>query len=181
MYRFDADKQGHDDLARLLWRNVEDAEMKLWLSRSVQEAFLVRRWLDLESSFGAFGYGSEEPHPIAREFRFFADDVSVICHQPYWPEGAIEDDLGDGDWKQKLAHLNRPLSAAEYDALGTMAVEAARACPGAKSWSVDFAQDVHGKFWLIDMAVAAASYHDEACPHRGSPRIVGEREPVVAA
>lgn len=170
-----------EKLARLLCWNVEDAEGKL-MFEDCQEAFLVRKWLDLETSFGAFGYGPEgsEPHPIAREWRFFADRDGVICHQPYWPARAIDGQTTEADWEAKLRHLNRDLSPAEEELLSGMAVAAATACPLAKSWSVDFACDTSGKWWLIDMAVAAASYHYEDCPHREDPRILGPRSPHVS-
>jgi len=39
-----------------------------------------------------------------------------------------------------------------------MALRAVRAV-GKGSWSVDFALDANGKWWLIDMALAADSWH----------------------
>lgn len=172
-----------DDLPRvkeiLAW-NIEDAEGKSW-GAWVQEAFLVREWLDLEASFGAFGYGphGSEPHPIAREFRFFADKGGVICFQPYWPPEPLEGNTKDPDWRAKLAHLNRALDDDELSMLSWWAKQAATACPAAKSWSVDFAQGTDGGWRLIDMAVASASFHYPDCPTRESPRIVGPREPLV--
>jgi hypothetical protein len=44
---------------------------------------------------------------------------------------------------------------------------AARACGGGR-WSVDFCQDVHGKWWLPDMATAADSFHWPGCEFAGS-------------
>lgn len=177
-YRFNQG-DGIERIRQIVSYGIEDAEGKSW-GEWVQESWMVREWLDLESTFGAFGYGPERtPHPIAREWRFFADRDGVVCHQPYWPPEPIEESLDDGDWKAKLTHLNRPLSSTEEAQLGAWATEAARLCPAAKSWSVDFAQDVDGKWWLIDMAVAAASFHYPDCPKRTDPRIVGPRSPKV--
>jgi len=46
-----------------------------------------------------------------------------------------------------------------------MAIEAAKVCDG--RWSVDFARDRSGKWWLIDMALMAASWHWPGCPNGG--------------
>ena len=170
--------------------NVEDADGK---SRGewTQGAWMVREWLDLDSGFGAFGYAPGDnppPHPIAREWRFFADASGVICHHPYWPEAAIESDLGAEpqqgilrEWRAILRHQNRPLSAEDERQLSRWAVAAAAACPDAKSWSVDFACDRSGKWHAIDMAVAAASFHMPDCHRAKDERIVGPRSPKVAA
>jgi len=167
-------------IAHMLALNVEDAECRLGMAEGCQEAFLVREWLDLEGDLFAFGYGlAGDPHLIAREFRFFADPQGAICFHPYWPADAITDNTKDPNWAEKLHKTQRPLSDSEMAKLSWMATLAAVACPAAKSWSVDFACDKAGKWWLVDMAVAAASYHAPECPMRGDSRISGPRAPEV--
>ena len=71
------------------------------------------------------------------------------------------------DWRDLLAE-SHVLSAEDLAALDRMAFRAARACGGGK-WSVDFALDRAGKFWLIDMAVAEDSYHWPGCQNGREP------------
>lgn len=135
---------------------LEDTELKTWLEREGSKAFLVRQFLQLDASFTAF-HGL----PVAREFRFFADKDHVICWHPYWPAETIEDHRpSTSDWREKLArHHEAP---AELHELSRMAMIAAGACGGG-TWSVDFCRDVNGKWWLLDMATAADSYHWKGC------------------
>jgi hypothetical protein len=132
-------------------------------------AFAFRAWLDLEAPFRAFGLGGKG-HPIAREWRLFATGNRCLCSHFYWPEGAI---TGMGpdceDWRQKLATLGEPLPEPELGKLERLAVEAVRALgeQPTRAWSVDFAKDIDGRWWLIDMAAAESSWHPEDCPYRG--------------
>jgi hypothetical protein len=149
-YKIDSD--GHNGP---IAETLEDTEMKMWLEPRGPEAFLVREFLVLNAPFTAF-----RDLPIAREFRFFADADGVKCWHPYWPPESIEEHRPScDDWRSKLdAIQSNPPSD-----LFVMAVEAAKAC-GGRSWSVDFCQDVNGKWWLPDMATAADSFHWEGCP-----------------
>ena len=52
-------------------------------------AFLVREFLEIPAAFEAFG-----GLPIGREWRFFADQESVLCRHFYWPEAAFEGHRG---------------------------------------------------------------------------------------
>jgi hypothetical protein len=143
-------------------RTLEDTEMKCWLEREGPKAFLVREFLTLKAPFTAF-----QGLPIAREFRFFADENKVHCWHPYWPSGALEDygHPSCDDWRDKLAEIS---AVPKHPELWHMAVEAAKACGGGL-WSVDFCEDVNGKWWLPDMATAADSFHWPGCPN-GSER-----------
>jgi D-alanine-D-alanine ligase-like ATP-grasp enzyme len=49
----------------------------------------------------------------------------------------------------------------DADTLGTLSAMALKAVQaiGEHCWSVDFAQDEAGKWWLIDMARAESSWH----------------------
>jgi hypothetical protein len=98
--------------------------------------------------------------PVAREFRFFANDTGVTHWQPYWPVDAVRQGRpSDPDWEEGLALVSR-LDPGERRELGSMARSAAAACGGGE-WSVDFLQDVYGCWWLTDMAVGEDSFRYE--------------------
>jgi hypothetical protein len=61
-------------------------------------------------------------------------------------------------WREKLAVFSAEPDAETLQTLSDMALKAARAI-GEHCWSVDFAQDEAGKWWLIDMARAESSWH----------------------
>lgn len=135
---------------------LEDQELKFWMERHGPSAFLVREYLKLKAPFTAF-----RGLPIAREFRFFADAKQVYCWHPYWPADSIEDHRPSVEnWRELLADMHR---APENPDLWRMATTAAAACGGGK-WSVDFCEDVDGKWWLVDMATAGDSFHWPDCP-----------------
>ena len=138
------------DFPDLVQEIFEDNVVKDLLPRFM----VVRPWITIRSKFDAF-----RGLPIGAEWRVFATPTRVICAHFYWPEEAIHFSIAapEGiDWKRELRELaNEPIPASIRDA----ATRAAASCPAAKSWSVDFAQDVGGKNWLIDMATAARSSH----------------------
>jgi hypothetical protein len=139
-----------------------DNELKFWLEREGPTAFLVRQFIELDAPFTAF-HGL----PIAREFRFFANEDHVFCWHPYWPPTSIEEYRPScEDWRDKLAELQT--EPAEISELKALAMKAAGAC-GRDEWSVDFFRDVNGKWWLSDMAVAKDSYHWESCERAVQP------------
>lgn len=121
-------------------------------------AFLIREWIDIESRFTAF-----DGLPIGTEFRVFAAPEDVQCAHYYWPEDSIRNpSLPDGKWqavREELADTALPSSvrvaaqkaarhANTHDLLDELGV-----------WSVDFARDESGEWWLIDMAVGVDSWH----------------------
>jgi hypothetical protein len=98
--------------------------------------------------------------PVTRERRYFAEDGEVKWHQPYWPreafpEWAKTDLLGHESIEVALGHLNDETEE-EVQRLSALARSISTAIPGA--WSMDFLQDIHGNWWLIDMAEAHKSY-----------------------
>lgn len=146
---------GPDHWPSRVWRTIEDNAMKdLWPS-----AFLVREWLDLEAPFVAFG-----GHPIANEWRVFASGDRVHCYHFYWPEEAISYFPSEEPehWQEQLRRMSEALMPFS---LLEMARMAASLCPESKAWSVDFAKDKQGLWWLIDMAEAKASRHPNDCPN----------------
>lgn len=119
---------------------------------SACRAWLIREFLPLRSDFEAFN-----GLPIGREWRLFADQDGAQCSHYYWPATAFRQEMDlPEDWKERLAALS--IEPPELAQLKDMATEAARAV-GAHAWSVDFAQDVTGKWWLLDMARAEQSWH----------------------
>lgn len=160
-----------EDLPSVLYQTVEDNAMKDFLP----QALMVRSWLDLEAPFKAFG-----GLPIAREWRLFATKDKVVCSHFYWAEEAIQFWGGRVDeptfWKRDLAKIAEPLSVDEQVLLKALAMRAATVCTAAPCWSVDFARDREGKWWLIDMAIAQSSWHPEDCPkEREFPAMKGQR------
>ena len=143
---------GPADVSKILAATIEDNELKLWLDERPQ-AFLVRRFLDLNVIFTAF-----DGLPIAMEWRYFATAEQVMCRHFYWPEDAIQfwDAEEPEDWRRRLREMALLEPPPE---LAAWAVQAVKACPKAKSWSVDFAQDIDGQWSLIDMATADRSWH----------------------
>jgi hypothetical protein len=139
---------------QVLYSTIEDQEMKFWTEREGPKVFLVRQFLDLDASFAAF-----DGLPISREWRFFADGEKVQCYHPYWPESALEGRVDDPLWREKLSNHHSIPDC--FDNLCDMAIGAAGSCGG--DWSVDFAMDKAGKWWLIDMAVKKDSWHWPGC------------------
>ena len=125
-------------------------------------AIVLREYVPLSAAFTAF-----QGMPVARERRYFAEGGKVLCHHPYWPQGAIEEahhsDALPDDWKQRLAAINEE-DEAEIAELSGYAEGITSVLAGA--WSVDFAYASAGKWLLIDMALAAQSWHPEECPVR---------------
>lgn len=123
-------------------------------------ALLVREWIDIDHEFRAF-----DGLPIGAEYRLIAGPDDVQCVHYYWPEESIRDaDRPPEEWQPlRDAH-------AAGDVLPSVRVVATRAARLANRhdaldplelWSVDFARDADGEWWLIDMALAADSWHPE--------------------
>jgi len=147
-----------DDILRVIWAAVEDNELKLWMSPDQPSAFMIREFINLDAPFIAFG-----GHPIAREWRYFTYNNEVLCKHFYWPEDTIKfftSEYHSGNepdnWKQQLASLNTPVPNLDQEA-----VSAALNCDDYNFWSIDFAQDKSGQYWLIDMALGENSWHPE--------------------
>lgn len=152
--------EGPQSVGWVLSRLLEDQEIKFWLEREGPTAILVREWLTLKASFTAF-HGL----PISNERRLFATPEKVLCQHHYWPAGAFEDghEPAIENWRELLQAIHdQPVP----EELSILAVKAAAAAGGG-TWSVDICQDVTGKYWITDMAVASDSYHWDGCPNEG--------------
>jgi hypothetical protein len=115
-------------------------------------AIVFRELLPLYSDFTAF-----RGLPIAKERRYFVDEGKVVCHHPYWPEGAIEHPRHE-NWVSHLEDMNIE-SDEEISHLSEMAIKFAEAVPGC--YSVDFAMTEDRTWYMIDAARGELSYHPE--------------------
>lgn len=125
-------------------------------------AFVFREWIDIEHTFVAFG-----GHPIGVEWRFFANAERALCHHFYWPIEALRGHVHDqGQWQVKHGLLQVTTKDIELAFLGDLAVSAVRSLgeDPDRAWSVDFARDNSGRWWLIDIAPAEVSWHPEEEP-----------------
>ena len=150
----------NEDIGRVIWRTVEDNELKFWIGDEHPKALMIREFLQLETAFIAF-HGL----PISKEWRYFANEKEVICHHPYWPKFAIkffEEAPEIKGWQKKLNDLYK---IDYYDILAPIAIQAAKVC--GDNCSVDFAMDINNNWWLIDMAKAENSWHWLNCDKIG--------------
>lgn len=154
------------EVARVLSHTAEDSELK-FMFEGGPTAFIVREFLNLDAPFTAFN-----GLPVAREWRFFASPDAMICAHPYWPEETIKFYRGQKEppgWRSQLADLHERPQITEWVDLESVAMRAAAICDAATAWSVDFAKDVNGKWWLIDMATMERSWHWPNCEKLVSP------------
>src|SRR6267378_5364259 len=130
-------------LNQLLLTLLSHAHLKSYHQKIKSSAIMVRPWIDLSHQRTAFG-----GLPIGNEFRIFADQKGVQCVHHYWPQEALVDHMDDGSAPPTWTG-GWPSSWIRTDVLDA-AVMAAKTM-GAGKWSVDFAADVSGKFWVLDM------------------------------
>ena len=148
------------DLKRVLALTLEDNCMKNIEGKVC--GFVFRQWIDLAGRFEAF-----EGHIIAPEVRVFSVDPKIEGISPgieasyfYWPEEAFERDALriTRSWRELRDEMERETMVPEI--LGPLEERAIAAVEniGFGSWSVDFALDKNGDWWLIDMALAKDSW-----------------------
>ena len=140
----------------------------------------VREWLNLDYKFKAF-----KGTPIAKELRFFIKNGEAICYHFYWPEKAIEDyhtitrdqamldllaengieeekeetdEYLPDNWKRLLVETKKE-ALSEADIVKKEAQKIAEVFDG--YWSVDFARDINGNWYMIDMAKGIESWHPD--------------------
>ena len=133
--------------------------MKKFLPDFPEPPWAGTQWLDLEASFLAFG-DERGQHPIGREFRVFAGGGSNPCLHFYWPEDAFEEFTNPSaeNWRELLREASQIEDSLKEHLIET-ACKAARAVDQEVVWSVDFALDRSGIWWVIDMAHARDSWH----------------------
>lgn len=155
VYRVDSAQ----NVERAVLSTFEDSAAKdLATGPTPLRAILFREWIDIDARFSAFGYHiSGLKHPIGPEWRVFAREGTTLCHHFYWPEDAIEQPSAP-DWRQRLRKMaEQPVPEVVLQAARAVSAQLEGA------WSVDFAQDRAGQWWLIDMADAVQSWHPP-CP-----------------
>lgn len=154
------------DIPSRLMETIEDNEMKFWVDpKGGPTHIMVREFLDLDAPFTAF-----RGLPIAREWRLFAGENHVICFHPYWPEPALEEYVkGPANWRDLLADTHSIPDC--INDLKKAAMFIAKRCVG--RWSVDFAMDKSGQYWLIDCATMEDSWHWPGCEFSGNPLLEG--------
>jgi len=118
-------------------------------------SFFVREMITTAPAFHAF----RGLMPVTKERRYFFNGGVTICHHPYWPSEAIEGNTKE-DWENKLISLNNEHST-EITHLTELTDKVAKHFEG--FWSLDWLQDINGKWYAIDMAPGAKSYHWKDC------------------
>jgi hypothetical protein len=125
------------------------------------EAIAVREFIPMETGFTAFS----REMPVNPERRYFIRDGKVLCHHPYWIEGAVEKgtlkEKLPKDWKDIAKRMNRE-SDGEIKLLTGYSEKIAGTVEG--FWSVDYCKARDSRWILIDMAVGEMSWHPEECP-----------------
>lgn len=122
--------------------------------------FVVREYIPMASLYKAFG-----GMPVNPERRYFIRAGKIICHHPYWFDGAISGcsfhspPLPD-NWKELSAEMNYE-SLAEIIILEDYTLKVAEVLDG--FWSVDYCKAKDGTWYLIDMALGEKSWHPEDC------------------
>lgn len=111
--------------------------------------WIVREIIPTKAPFTAFN-----EMPVTKERRYFVKDGKVVFHHPYWIPSSIQDPSIE-NWAEELEKLNHE-SPEEIKELVSLSETVAKALPG--FWSVDFLQDVNGKWYLIDMALGNKSF-----------------------
>lgn len=150
-----------DDVMPIAKTLVEDSAMKTMQPAS----FLVREWIDIEHEFTAF-----DGLPIGTELRVFAAADTVLCEHYYWPADAIEqpDHAEWSDLRDTHASVSAPTGVRHVAQKAASRASRHPRLDPLEVWSVDFARDDSGTWWLIDMALAANSWHPD-CEYRGAP------------
>lgn len=106
--------------------------------------------------------------PIARERRVFAAGGKMICQHPYWPDEAFQHETMTDKLRAEITEL-QSIDDDSRKLLQQMAEYVSNRIPDA--WSIDFLQDEHGAWWLIDMALAKSSYHWNGCKYQSMQEI----------
>lgn len=120
---------------------------------------MVRHFINIKHDRTAF-----DGLPIGNEWRVFVDQNDYQCFHRYWPKEALEGHMDNG------ATVPEQPTEYPYGWLKTEALNVAKAAGramGAGKWSADFAEDVNGKVWLVDMATAGNSFHVPECKYAG--------------
>lgn len=94
--------------------------------------------------------------PLVREVRGFLHDGQLVCKHPYWPRQSII----NGGGQISFYKPSSKLTMSEDDTVTKLFHQVGGAVPG--SWSVDILDTDRG-WYVIDMALAARSWHWPSC------------------
>jgi hypothetical protein len=147
-------------LARHVTALVEYSELADICGLPTNE-WVVRKFIPMESEFLAFN-----GFPVNRERRYFIRDGQIVCHHPYWPKEALEDQHGlPPNWEACLEALNTDSPEDERE-LECLALKVAQAFKDDGYWCVDFSRSKDD--WIaIDMCEGERAYHWTGCKHGG--------------
>lgn len=148
------------NLLFLLEENVLIADMQPDL---IPRAIVIREFLKLKTFFTTI-----RGMPVAREFRFFATHGKVDCHHPYWPHGALEEEMTIDEEMYKLLKRAPPvvnkewrnlIPALEDDTNLPYGMVYKASSPFTDQVSVDICQTTDGRWYVTDMACGVNSFH----------------------
>jgi hypothetical protein len=129
---------------------LEENYMGNMFGEITPNSICLRQFLQLKTFFTCTRYSN---FPVAREFRVFATNGKINCIHPYWPHQALaEGKPSIPNWKDKLDELE---DSSRLDLKAVARVS--ERFP--EQWSIDFCEDIHGDYWLTDMALGSVSYH----------------------
>jgi hypothetical protein len=119
-------------------------------------SIVVREYIPMDSKYTAF-----EGMPVNPERRYFIKDGNILCHHHYWIKEAIKNPSVDG-WEQLSDEMNEQTDE-EIKLLSSYAEKVIKVIDG--FWSIDFCKGKDGKWYLIDMATGANSWHPKECEY----------------
>ncbi|RLC89138.1 MAG: hypothetical protein DRJ03_00870 [Chloroflexi bacterium] len=146
------------DVSDHVFRLVEESAMADMMGFPT-DCWVVRNLLPTLAAFIAF----PGDMPIVKERRYFVRDATVVCHHPYWPREAFLRGNEPFNWEELLAAINVE-DEDEVSLLSGLSSEVGGEL--GEEWSIDWLwSEKEGKWYLIDMAAAAQSYHWPGCPN----------------
>lgn len=128
----------------------ELARIDIGMDRSF---FAVREFIKTEKAFTFFNGNM----PITKEVRVFIKNGKIECWHPYWPVDIFEGIDSD------LVNDVRGLNLRQKETVEKMGAFIAKIFQG--WWSVDLLRSWDGDWYVTDMAIGEASYHDPECEH----------------
>lgn len=122
-------------------------------------ALIFREYIPMDNLFTAF-YGKM---PVNPEIRFFIRDRETLCWHWYWCYDAIEEP-SISNWKEVMDKTKKEMRLEEWDFLFKKTKMVAKVMEG--YWSIDFCRGKNGVWYLIDLAEAEKSWHEEGCKYK---------------
>ncbi len=140
------------------------------------EVWAVQEALPLISSLTSYNH-----MPVARAFRMFIShdpttgEANIHCMHPYWTKAAVhKGGPSDPLWRDRYDELFM-LTPELLPELYPIAIQVAKRFDGA--WSLDLVQHQDGRWFAIDMAPAAISWHWPGCDNEKRWEVEGRCSP----